>query len=176
MLEVLDSFTRSSFLIHNMLYNSYKLHSPGYHASTTIYRTPITDLPPYKNLSRPVHCSHIRPLVMQSSLIQVHAILSVTVSILLVCLRLAHQGSMQRLALTAGTVVYNLMRKQVTIYTEVFVAISTFIATTGGSDFVTVFVELRLFLFHWYFRKRFQACKTLRASPGVAPRNIDPIY
>lgn len=71
---------------------------------------------------------------------------------------------------------YNLMRKQVTIYAEVFVARRALIATARGRNFITVFVDLGLFLLGGYFRKRFQACKTLRATPGLSPRNIDPIY
>ena len=80
------------------------------------------------------------------------------------------------MALTAWTVVHDFVRKKVAIYAEVLVAECTLIATARSGDLVTVFVGLGLFLLGWYFRKRFQACKTLPASPGVCPRNIDPIY
>jgi hypothetical protein len=99
--------------------------------------------------------------VSKTYLIHVHSILSVTLSILFLglraYLRLAHQGSMHRLALTARTVVYNLVRKQVAVDAEMFLADRTFIATARRRNPVTVFVDFRLFLFCWDFRKRFQA-------------------
>ena len=80
------------------------------------------------------------------------------------------------MALTTGTVVHDLVRKKVAIYAEVLVAECTLIATACCGNLVTVFVHLGLFLLGWYFRKRFQACKTLPASPRICPRNSDPIY
>src|SRR5690242_1453822 len=94
-----------------------------------------------------------RPL-SRGSLIQVHSFLAVSLSILLADLRLAHQGSVHRLALTARTVVNDLVRKNVAIDAEVLVAECTLIATACCGNLVTVFVHLGLFLLGWYFRKR----------------------
>lgn len=70
---------------------------------------------------------------------------------------------------------YNLVCKQVAVYAEMFVTGGTLIAAARGRNSVAVFVNLRLLLFCWYFRKWFQACETLRAAPGVSPWYIDPV-
>jgi hypothetical protein len=134
---------------------------PGYHALTVKCRVPVTWHQKNKNCSHAGRYEQIQSLLIESLLINVHSILSVTLALLLTSLgtylRLAHQGSIHSLTLTAWAVVYNLMSKQVTVYAEMFVTGSTLIATARGGNSITIFVDFRLFLLHWDFRKRFQA-------------------